>query len=96
LRSCRAARRGPAFSSIQKRTKTIEKAGTTYGGGEVDHDLEALIGFAGTHGDAFELFEFAEEIFEEVAQCVDGGVDLEFLRVGGMLRDHDAGAILPA
>ena len=32
----------------------------------MNHGLEARIGFAGSHGDAFELLEFAEEVLYQV------------------------------
>ena len=37
----------------------------------MDHCLERFIGLVGTQGDAFELFEFHEEIFDQVAGFVD-------------------------
>ena len=64
------------------------------GCGEVDHGLEALVGLAGAHGDALEFLQLAEEVLNEVAPSVDGGVDLEFLRAGRMLRDDDLGPAL--
>jgi hypothetical protein len=30
----------------------------------MDDGVEALVSFVGAHGDAFELFEFAEEVFD--------------------------------
>jgi hypothetical protein len=45
------------------------------GGGKVDHSGEALIGLVAAHGDAFELFELAKEIFDQVAPLVDLGID---------------------
>ena len=43
----------------------------------MDHGCEALIGFVGAHGDAFELLEFAEEVFDEVTAFVKLDVDGE-------------------
>jgi hypothetical protein len=43
----------------------------------MDHGGEALIGFVGAYGDAFELFELAEEGLDEVAPFVYLGVDWE-------------------
>jgi hypothetical protein len=60
----------------------------------LDHGGEALIGFAGAHGDAFELFEFAEEVFNEVSPFVH--LQIDFDRFGPLrhLRDHDFHAAL--
>lgn len=55
----------------------------------MDHGCEALIGFAGTHGDALELLEFAEEVLDQVAPFVHLGVDLEPLGAVWMLRNDD-------
>jgi hypothetical protein len=60
----------------------------------LDHGLEALIGFACAHGDALELFEFAEEIFDQVAPLVDLQVDIERLGPTWMLGDDDLRAAL--
>src|SRR5579863_5588200 len=60
----------------------------------MDHGAEALVGFAGAHGDAFELFEFAEEIFDEMAPFVHFGVDLERLGAAWVLRYDDFGTAL--
>ena len=40
----------------------------------MDHGLEALVGFVGAHGDAF---EFTEEVLDEMTPFVHLGVDLE-------------------
>ena len=56
---------------------------------EIDHGGKALVGFAGAHGYAFELFEFAEEVFDEMAPFVHLGIDLELLGAAGMLRNDD-------
>src|ERR1700692_4278186 len=37
-----------------------------HGCGQIDHGGEALIGLVGAHGDAFELLELAEEVFDEM------------------------------
>ena len=49
--------------------------GVDDGGGEMDDGGEALVGFVGAHGDAFELLELAEEVLDQVAPFVDFGVD---------------------
>ena len=36
-----------------------------------------MVGFVASHGDALELFEFAEEVLDEVSPFVDFGVDLQ-------------------
>lgn len=56
---------------------------------EVDHCGKALVGFAGAHGDALELFELAEEVFDQVTPFVHFGVDLELLGAARMLGDDD-------
>ena len=55
----------------------------------MDHRGEALVGFVATHGDAFEFFEFAEEILDEMSPFVDFGVDGERLCAPWVLGDHD-------
>ncbi len=32
----------------------------------MDHGLEALVGFVGAHGDAFEFLEFTEEVLDQM------------------------------
>jgi hypothetical protein len=51
----------------------------------MDHCGEALIGFFAAHGDAFEVLEFAEEVFDKVAPLVDFAVDLNWMTSPGML-----------
>ena len=60
----------------------------------MDHGGEALVGFAGAHGDAFELFEFAEEIFDEMTPFVHFSVNLEWVSAAWMLGYDDFGATL--
>ena len=50
---------------------------------------EALVGFVGAHGDAFEFLELAEEILDQVTPLVDFGVDRQRRGAPWMLRDHD-------
>ena len=64
------------------------------GGGEMDHRCEALIGFVAAHGDALELFEFAEEILDQMTPFVHFQVDLERLASPRMLGDDDFRAAL--
>jgi hypothetical protein len=45
----------------------------------MDHGGEALIGLVGSHGDAFEFFELAEEVFDEMPPFVHLLVDSERL-----------------
>src|SRR6201984_2248133 len=58
----------------------------------MDHGGEALIGLVGAHGDAFELLESAEEVFDEMSPLVHLLVDGERLCATRMLGDHDLGA----
>lgn len=64
------------------------------GSGEMDEGGEALIGFVGAHGDAFELFEFAEEILDQVPPFVHLGVDGQRLFSAWVLGDDDLGPAL--
>ncbi|WP_370464263.1 hypothetical protein [Mesorhizobium sp.] len=41
----------------------------------MDDRCEALVRFVGPHGDAFELFELAEKVLDEVTPFVHLGVD---------------------
>ena len=59
------------------------------GGGEVDHRLEAAICLVASHCYAFEFFQLAEEILDQVAPFVNVLVDVERLGTPGMLRDYD-------
>ena len=58
----------------------------------MDNGCEALIGLVGAHGDAFELLEFAKEVFDQMSPFVHLGVDDERFGPAGMLRDDDLGA----
>ena len=60
----------------------------------MDQGFEALISFAGAHGDALELFEFAEEVFDEVPPLVHLQIDVEGVEPFRPLRDHDLGPAL--
>jgi hypothetical protein len=60
----------------------------------LDHGLEALVGFVGTHGDSLELLELAEEVLDQMTPFVHLGVDPQRGGAAGMLRDHDLGAAL--
>jgi hypothetical protein len=55
---------------------------------------EALVSFVGSHGDAFKLFEFAEEILDQMTPFVHLVVDRKRLGSSRMLRDDDLGAAL--
>jgi hypothetical protein len=48
-----------------------------------------LISFVASHGNAFEVLEFAEEVFDEMAPFVEFGVDLEWFASPWMLGDDD-------
>ena len=58
----------------------------------MDHGGEALIGLVGAHGDALELLELAEEVFDEMPPFVHLLVDSERLCTARMLGDDDLGA----
>ena len=60
----------------------------------MDHGLEALIGFVGTHGDTLELLELAEEVLDQMTPFVHLGIDLERGGAARMQRDHDLSAAL--
>jgi hypothetical protein len=55
---------------------------------------ETLIGFVCAHGDAFELLELAEEVFDQMTPIVDFRVDRQRRRASWMLRDNDLSAAL--
>ena len=54
--------------------------------------VEALVSFVGAHGDAFELFEFAEEVFDQMTPFVHFFVDCKGKGAPRMLGDDDLGA----
>ena len=60
----------------------------------MDHGLKALVGFVSAQGDAFEVLEFAEEVFDQMTPFVHLGVDLERRGAARMLSNHDLGAAL--
>ena len=62
------------------------------GGGEVYDGVEACVGFVGPHGDALELFEFAEEVLDEMTPFVHLRVERQGLCPAWMLCDDDLGA----
>lgn len=53
-----------------------------------------MVGFVASHGDAFELLEFAEEVFDEVAPFVHLGVDGDRFETIRALGNDDACATL--
>ena len=54
-------------------------------GGKVDHRFETCAGFVAAHGNAFEFFDFAEEVFDQMPPFVDFQIDIE--RVFAPRRD---------
>lgn len=48
-----------------------------------------MVCFAGSHGDAFELFEFTEEVLDQMPPFVYLGVNSELLGAARVLRDDD-------
>src|SRR5271166_5822990 len=63
-----------------------------HGCGEMDHGCEAVIGFVGAQGDAFELLELAEDVLDQMPPFVHFAVDRERRNAARMLRDDDLGA----
>ena len=59
------------------------------GGRCVDHRLERCVGFVGAQGDALELFEFAEEILDQVTTFVKLQVDGQGVRTSRVLGNAD-------
>jgi hypothetical protein len=59
------------------------------GGGEVDHRFETAVCLVASHCYAFEFFQLAEEILDQVAPFINVRVDVERLGAPGMLRDYD-------
>lgn len=55
----------------------------------MDHGAEAGIGLLVAHGEAAEVFEFLEEILDQVAPSVFHPVDLQRLQAAAPLADHD-------
>ena len=49
------------------------------GGSEVDHGLETCVCLVGSHCDAFEFLQLAEEFLDQVSPFVDVLVDIEGL-----------------
>ena len=62
--------------------------------GEVDHGFEALICFIRAHGDALELVEFTEEVFDQVPPFIHFRIDFDGFGAAWMLRYDDFGAAL--
>ena len=59
------------------------------GGSEVDHGLETGVCLVGSHCDAFEFLQLAEEVLDQMTPFVDVLVDIERLGAPLMLRDDD-------
>jgi hypothetical protein len=59
------------------------------GGGEVDDRFETAVSLVASHCYAFEFFQFAEEVLDQVAPFVNVHVDIERLGTPGMLRDYN-------
>src|ERR1700730_1798722 len=55
----------------------------------MDHRFEALIGFVAAHGDAFELFEFTEEVLDQMPPFVPRVIDCDGVCAARVLRDDD-------
>jgi hypothetical protein len=55
----------------------------------MDQGGEAPIGLVAAHGDALELLQFAEEIFDEMPPLITLVVDFDRFRAARMLRDDN-------
>ena len=64
-------------------------SGVYDGSSSINHRGEALICFVTSHCDALELFEFAEEILDQVTPFVNFGVDIKRFRAPWVLGDND-------
>jgi hypothetical protein len=60
----------------------------------MDDGVEAMVGFVGAHGDAFEFLEFAEEILDQMTPFIDLGIEWNGRCSPRMLGDNDLGATL--
>ena len=60
----------------------------------MDNCGEALIGFVGTHGNALEFLELAEEVLDEMPPLVELGIERQGHCAARMLRDDDLGTAL--
>jgi hypothetical protein len=58
----------------------------------MDHGGETLVGLVGAHGDAFELLDLAEEVFDEIPPFAKLLVDDEELCTARLLGDDNLGA----
>lgn len=56
--------------------------------------VEALVGFVGSHGDAFEFLEFTEEVLDQMTPFVHFGIERNRLGSARMLGDDNLGAAL--
>src|SRR3984893_5643807 len=93
MRSCSPMTSSRKRSASKTRTRVCwDSSGVYHGCGQIDHGGEALIGLVGAHGDAFELLELPEDVFEEMPPCVHLLVDGERLCATRMLGDDDLGA----
>ena len=52
----------------------------------MNHSLEALVRFAGSHGDTFELLEFSEEVLDQMTPFVDFSVYFQRFGAPWVLR----------
>ena len=55
----------------------------------IDHCLKRCVGLVRSHGDALELFEFAEEVLDQVATFVDVGINDQGFAAPWVLRNAD-------
>ncbi len=62
---------------------------------DIDHCLKTFVGFLAAHGDALELFDFAEKILHQMPPLVHLQVDVERFRTARVLRDDNVCPSLP-
>lgn len=55
----------------------------------IDHCFEGCVGLVGSHCDALELFEFAEEVLDQVTTFVEVRVDDQRFAASWVLRNTD-------
>jgi hypothetical protein len=65
------------------------------GGGDVDHRFETAVCLVASHCYAFEFFQFAEEILDQVALFVNVRVDVKRFGAPGLARPFSKSWVLP-
>ena len=60
----------------------------------IDDGFEAIVRFFGSHGNALELLELAEEVFDEISPFIEFAIKRQRSRTSRVLRDDDCSATL--